>query len=92
MTEEIEYQGYLIEPVHHAFPYFHNGDFHWSGWVVTRNHINMVPGAVWFMSADEARMAVDCLDEAKGDANHFWHLMREPLVVTVRAASPLVPL
>lgn len=69
----IQHGDYTIEP---------KKDFgnqpHWidgfpvdSGYVVVKNHGNAMPGATWFQTVREAKMACDVLDRT-GDTPEFW--------------------
>ena len=73
-----EYRGYIISPKldfgNEAF--LINGVPYKHGWVVVKNHCNAMPGATWFTLRKRARLAIDILIEADGDADKFWKLMR----------------
>lgn len=48
-----------------------------KGWVVIKNHCNVMPGACWFQTVKEAKRGIDVLIEV-GDKNPaaFWAAMR----------------
>ncbi|MBV6717159.1 hypothetical protein [Paenibacillus chitinolyticus] len=75
----IEYKGYIIQPK------LDFGKLHWivrgndirRGYVVTDGGVNVMPGATWYCSTIEARVAIDTLVEAKETAADFWMLWDE---------------
>ncbi|MFS0841306.1 hypothetical protein [Paenibacillus sp. 1P03SA] len=72
----IEYKGYTIKPK------LDFGKLHWivrgndirRGYVVTDGIVNVMPGATWFCSTIEARVAIETLIEAKETGSDFWEL------------------
>lgn len=59
-------QGFLI-----------NGKWIKSGFVVTDGFCNIMPGATWFLSIEDAMRAVRVYATVKGDAQLFWKRIRE---------------
>lgn len=75
----IEYKGYTIRPKLDmgSTPWLIDGNEYRRGYIVTRDGVQVMPGATWFHSVLEARVAIDILIDVKGDGPAFWHLMRE---------------
>lgn len=44
------------------------------GYVVTQEHINIIPGAAWFVTVENAFRAIDSWIESKSDIDLFWKL------------------
>lgn len=57
-------------------PFLIGGKLVKSGFVVTKGHCNVMPGAAWFQTIPEAVNAIYNLAEAKGSSDKFWQLMR----------------
>jgi hypothetical protein len=47
-----------------------------EGWVVTDGFCNVMPGACWFQTIDEAKRAIDVLIAVKGDSDMFWEIIQ----------------
>lgn len=47
-----------------------------SGFIVTDGSCNVMPGATWFETVDEAKHAIDVLLAVKGDSDMFWEIMQ----------------
>lgn len=75
----IEYKGYTIRPKLDmgSTPWLSNGNDYRRGYIVTRNGVQVMPGAAWFSSVIEARVAVDILIQVDGDGSAFWNLWNE---------------
>jgi hypothetical protein len=58
-------QGFLID-----------GKWVKTGWVVTDGLCNVMPGATWFQTVQEAKHAIDILIGVRGDAEMFWEILR----------------
>lgn len=90
MSTETEYKGYLIKPKTdfglHGF--LVQGRWIKEGFVVTKNNMNMMPGATWFVDVAQAKIAIDVLIECGGnpnepfkevDAKKFWEILQPKL-------------
>lgn len=64
MAQTIEYDGLVIEQ---------GAD---DKWYVTRDGANILPGATFGRSENEALQLADVYQVADGDAGKFWHLLR----------------
>lgn len=75
----VEYKGYAICPKLDmgSVPWQVAGNQYQRGYIVTRNGVQFMPGAAWFTSVIEARVAVDILIESNGDSSAFWNLWNE---------------
>lgn len=71
--------GYIIQAKRdfgeHGF--FTNGLKIKKGYVVTDGNVNVMPGATWFKSVIEARVAIDVFIEVEHDADSFWERLRD---------------
>lgn len=47
-----------------------------SGFVVTDGTCNVMPGATWFTTIEDARHAIDVLIGVKGDSDMFWAIIQ----------------
>ena len=47
-----------------------------KGFVVTDGICNVMPGATWFRTVEEAMRAIQILVEVDGDADAFWQKIR----------------
>lgn len=47
-----------------------------EGWVVTERGANVMPGATWAHTQDEAMLMIDCYVAADRDGSRFWHMLR----------------
>jgi hypothetical protein len=47
-----------------------------DGWIVTDGTCNIMPGATWFETVEEAKFAIDVLIAVQGDADMFWEIMQ----------------
>lgn len=69
-TPPIEYRGYLIKPVSHAFqPYYIDGKNVYCGYNVVYatgrfKGCNAAPGATWAQTIGGAKTIIDCMHEA----------------------------
>lgn len=73
----IKYRGYTIKQKMDftGFLYFHRGFNLREGFVVTDGGIiNVMPGAAWFRTPEDAAFAIDDLIIAKGSSEKFWLL------------------
>ena len=75
----IEYKGFTILPKLDmgSSPWLVNSNEYRRGYIVTRNKVQVMPGAAWFTSIIEARAAIDILIEAREDGPTFWRLWNE---------------
>jgi len=64
MTTTIEYAGLTIKPGHE------------SNWYVTEGGANILPGATYGRSEQEALQLADVLLAVDRDSQKFWHLLR----------------
>lgn len=48
-----------------------------QGFVVVKGGCNIMPGAVWFKTVEQAIRAIAILEQASHDADLFWQLMKE---------------
>jgi hypothetical protein len=83
----VPYSVYIIKPKLDFPPngFLLNGEWIKAGYVVVhhREGSNVMPGATWFTSVDEARIGCDALDLAKDICRHsekdvpatFWRLI-----------------
>lgn len=46
-----------------------------SGWIVTNGFVNVMPGACWFRSIDDACRGIRALEASAGDPVKFWDTM-----------------
>lgn len=53
-----------------------NGKIVKRGWVVVKDHCNIMPGATWFQTPSRARHAINVLLRVKGNADRFWEIMQ----------------
>lgn len=60
------------------YAFWIGGKFVKSGFVVTKGGCNVMPGATWFQTIEEAMNAIPKLIQSEGDSNKFWELMRAP--------------
>lgn len=77
---KLEYRGYYIVPKRDmgSSAWLVNANLIRKGYVVTDDGIiNVMPGATWFKSVVEAKVAIDILFEANDDSQKFWELLRE---------------
>lgn len=74
----IEYRGFFIRPKLDmgSTPWFANGNEYRRGYIVTHD-VQVMPGAIWFHSVIEARVAIDILIESNGESAIFWNLWNE---------------
>lgn len=49
-----------------------------KGWVVVKDHCNVMPGACWFQTIKEAKHGIDVLIKVGGEKNSdaFWEIMQ----------------
>lgn len=74
----IEYKGFEIRQKldFGGYPY-QNVNTYKKGYVVVQDHTNVLAGGTWSKSIIEAKVAIDCHIEAKGDSFLFWKLLNE---------------
>jgi hypothetical protein len=75
-----EYRGYRIVPkldFGTGKGFLINGQWVKEGWIVTKDHANIMPGATWFLTVEEAQRGIDTLIAANGDAPTFWRMWYE---------------
>lgn len=78
-----EWLGYSIHPITHPSPgFFVKGQYVTKGWGVSKDGVNIMPGACWFTSIAEARKGIAALELAKriaysdqDEANTFWMIL-----------------
>ena len=88
----VDYRGFLINPLRHHQPFYIDGEFVHFGYNVCSGDgwINVMPGATWFRSIEDAKEGVDDLIEAggmpvapydgePGVAQRFWKLNQRTL-------------
>ena len=70
----INYKGYEIRPKLDMgrTPWLVNGRKVDSGFVVVRNLIQVMPGAIWFETVESAHKAIDALIAVNGNVDAFW--------------------
>lgn len=78
----IDYRGYTIQPKldFGGKAHLYAGKVIQRGYVVTPEGqalVNVMPGATWFESVIEAKVAIDVLIEANETGKDFWTLLRE---------------
>lgn len=75
----IEYRGFIIRPKLDmgSTPWLVNGNEYRCGYIITQDEIQIMPGAVWFHSVIEARVAIDLFIKANKDSTVFWNLWNE---------------
>lgn len=75
----IEYRGYIIQPKLDmgATPWLSNGNSVRRGYIVTKDHAQIMPGGAWFGSVLEAKACIDILISAGGNGKRFWELLYE---------------
>lgn len=73
----VEYQGFTIQPKRDfgGVPYHDAGNVYQRGFIVTKDHMQVMPGGAWFTSVIEARAAIDILLEAGPE--QFWEVWRQ---------------
>jgi hypothetical protein len=47
-----------------------------AGWVIVKDHCNIMPGATWARTQDEALHMINCFIAVGEDAQKFWGLLR----------------
>lgn len=47
-----------------------------SGYVVTDGVCNVMPGACWFETIEQAKHGIDVLIAVRGDSDMFWEIMQ----------------
>lgn len=76
------YRGFVIQPKKDFGPngiLAVDGRLVTSGWIVTHEGANILPGATWAEGLHEAKELADAYLQAKGDVAMFWKLAkREP--------------
>lgn len=75
----IEYRGYTIRPKLDmgGTPWLCNGNSIRRGYIVTKDHAQIMPGGAWFGSVIEAKAGIDILIAADGNGSRFWELFYE---------------
>lgn len=73
-----EYCGYTVQPKRDfgGKPVLLDGECIEMGFVVTKGGMNVMPGATWFRTVDDAMDGIAAYIVAEGDAEKFWALMR----------------
>ena len=74
----IPYRGHSIVPKRDfgSTGYWMNGRFVKKGFVVVKDGCNVMPGACWFQTIEEAQHAIRVLIKTKGNDDHFWEIMQ----------------
>lgn len=57
--------GYLIE-----------GEYVKKGFIVTDGICNIMPGATWFRTIEDAEWGIKAYDMAAGDGREFWNILK----------------
>ena len=57
--------------------FYDNGKWISSGFVVTDGICNVMPGATWFRTVEQAVIAITILEKVKHDADAFWTEIRK---------------
>lgn len=75
------YRGHQIKPKLDFGPgrgYLSNGKWIKKGWVVVKDHCNVMPGACWFQTIKKAKHGIDVLIQVGGEQNSeaFWEIMQ----------------
>src|SRR5690348_12399638 len=76
--EAIRYRCYFIKPKRdfgNGPGYFIKGRYVKSGWIVTDGTCEIMPGAAWFETVEEAKYAVDVFIAVRGNGTMFWEIM-----------------
>jgi hypothetical protein len=82
--QQVRYQHYVIKPKLDFPPagFLINGEQVKSGWIASFRGANVMPGATWFPTIEEAKIGCDALDLAKEICRDekdvgatFWRLM-----------------
>ena len=47
------------------------------GYVVTDGSCNVMPGATWFRTVEDANRAIFILEASNGNSDKFWELIRK---------------
>lgn len=69
----VQYAGFKVQPKL-DMPRFASST---HGWVVTQpGKGNVMPGATWAKSINEALQLIDVYIVVDGDANKFWHMLK----------------
>lgn len=76
---EIEYKGYKIKAKLDmgGSAWSSNGNSIYRGYIIVKDHCLALPGGAWAESIIEAKVMIDLLIEAEGNAEKFWGLLRE---------------
>lgn len=79
----IEYDGYTIKPKLDFGPgrgHYIKGRYVKEGWVVTKGGANVLPGATWGETTDDAMRLLHCYiaagEESDIGGRRFWSLVR----------------
>ena len=74
----VPYFGYTIQPKRDfgKLPFLINGRMVSSGWVVTDGICNVLPGATWAETIDQAKQLVRMYIQADYNADLFWQLVK----------------
>lgn len=69
-----KYRGHEIKPKRDfgETGYFIDGKYVKKGWNVVKDGCNIMPGATWFQTVQEAKESIDLLIAVKGNAEEFW--------------------
>jgi hypothetical protein len=72
------YRGHAIVPKRDfgTYGFFIKGRYVKKGFVVVKDGCNVMPGACWFRTIEEAQHAIRVLIKTKGNAEHFWEIMQ----------------
>ena len=70
--------GYTVEPKRDFGNQPHLIDGKWvsEGFVVTKGGVNVMPGATWFRTVEDALDGIAAYIVVDGDGDKFWALMR----------------
>jgi hypothetical protein len=78
----VRYRTLIIKPkLDFGTGYLIKGVMVKEGWLVSDGCCNIMPGATWFETIDEAKHAIDILIAVKGDSQAFWEIM-QPFTLT----------
>lgn len=75
----MKYRNYQIEPKK-DFPkdgFLIDGKMVKKGWIVTDGYANIMPGATWFQTVQEAKEGIQALYLSKGNSKKFWDILKD---------------
>lgn len=78
VSSHTEWCGFTVEPKldFGNNPHLIDGEWVSTGFVVTKDGVNVMPGAAWFRTVEEALDGIAAYIVADGNGDKFWALMR----------------